>query len=110
MLFHCAGGRWTISRLEVGGTVVGLLESYAFEQGSVTLAQGDILVAYTDGISEAMNNADEEWGEDNIVETVKRCDGLPAKEILQRILAAADAFVAGAKQHDDMTLVILRAG
>ena len=110
MLFHCAGGQWTISRLEVGGTVVGLLESYAFEQGSVTLAQGDILVAYTDGISEAMNNADEEWGEDNIVETVKRCDGLPAKEILQRILAAADAFVAGAKQHDDMTLVILRAG
>jgi len=110
MLFHCAGGQWTVSRLDVGGTVVGLLESYAYEQSFVTLASGDIVVAYTDGISEAMNAADEEWGEDNMMETVTRCDGLPAQEMLQRILAAADAFVAGAKQHDDMTLVILRAG
>ena len=109
MLFHCSGGQWTVRRLDVGGTVVGLLESYAYEQGSVTLAHGDILVAYTDGISEAMNAADEEWGEDNMMETVKQYDSLPAKEILQRILAAADGFVAGAKQHDDMTLVILRA-
>ena len=110
MLFHCAGGQWTVSRLDVGGTVVGLLESYAYEQSFVTLASGDIVVAYTDGISEAMNAADEEWGEDNMMETVTRCDDLPAQEMLQRILAAADAFVAGAKQHDDMTLVILRAG
>jgi len=43
-----------------------------------------------------------------MMETVKQYDSLPAKEILQRILAAADGFVAGAEQHDDMTLVILR--
>jgi sigma-B regulation protein RsbU (phosphoserine phosphatase) len=109
MLFHCSGGQWAVTRLDVGGTVVGLLETYAYEQGSVSLIQGDILVAFTDGISEAMNSADEEWGEARMIDTIQRCDGLRAQEVLQRILSAADAFVAGAKQHDDMTLVVLRA-
>src|SRR5262245_28972208 len=109
MLFHCSGGQWAFTRLDVGGTVVGLLETYAYEQGSVSLNKGDILVAFTDGISEAMNSADEEWGEPRMIDTIQRCDRLRAQEVLQRILAAADAFVAGAKQHDDMTLVILRA-
>ena len=109
MLFHCSSGQWAVTRLDVGGTVVGLLETYAYEQGSVSLIQGDILVAFTDGISEAMDSADEEWGEARMIDTIQRCDGLTAQEVLQRILSAADAFVAGAKQHDDMTLVILRA-
>jgi sigma-B regulation protein RsbU (phosphoserine phosphatase) len=87
---------------------VGLLENYSYEQGCATLADGDLLVAYTDGVSEAMNTADEEWGEQSMIEAVKLCVSLPAREILQRILEAADAFVAGAKQHDDMTLVILK--
>jgi serine phosphatase RsbU (regulator of sigma subunit) len=97
-----------VSRLDVGGTVVGLVESYAYQQGCVSLAAGDVLVAYTDGISEAMNAADEEWGEDRMMESVKRCSGLPAQEVLQRVFTASDTFVASAKQHDDMTLVILR--
>ena len=97
-----------VSRLEVGGTVVGLLESFPYEQGCVALAPNDILVAYTDGISEAMNSADEEWGEERMMETIKKCDGQSADQVLQRIFTAADAFVSGAKQHDDMTLVVLR--
>jgi sigma-B regulation protein RsbU (phosphoserine phosphatase) len=108
MLFHHALGQWTVRRLEIGGTVIGLIESYAYQQGSISLAPGDLLVAYTDGISEAMNCADEEWGEDRMMGTIETCDGLPAQEILQKIFTAADAFVAGAKQHDDMTLVVLR--
>jgi sigma-B regulation protein RsbU (phosphoserine phosphatase) len=108
MQFHCTDGKWSVARLDVGGTVVGLLESYPYQQGSVTLAAGDILVAYTDGISEAMNAADEEWGEERMMKTIENCNGLPAPEIMQRIFADADAFVAGAKQHDDMTLVVLR--
>lgn len=108
MLFHQANGKWTVTQLDVGGVVVGLLESYPYRQGSVSLVAGDILVAYTDGISEAMNSADEEWGEDRLTEVIQRCDGSPAQKILQRVFAAADAFVAGAEQRDDMTLVILR--
>jgi len=109
MLFHCADGRWTVTRLDVGGVVVGLLESYPYQQGRVAMSAGDVLVAFTDGISEAMNKADEEWGEERMIKVIEACQGLAAAAILQRILSAADAFAAGAEQHDDMTLVILRA-
>lgn len=108
MLFRHVNGEWQVSRLEIGGTVVGLIETYPYQQGSVRLAAGDLLVAYTDGISEAMNSADEEWGEDRMMDAIEKCNGIPAEEILQRIFQAADAFVAGAKQHDDMTLVVLK--
>jgi sigma-B regulation protein RsbU (phosphoserine phosphatase) len=55
-----------------------------------------------------MNVRDEEWGEDRLIEFAKTCHGLPAFEVMTRILAAAEAFAAGASQHDDMTLVVLR--
>jgi len=110
MLFHCSNGKWSVTRLDIGGTVVGLIKSFPYQQGSVPLTPGDILVAYTDGISEAMNPLDEEWGEDRMMKTIESCNGLPAREILDCVFIAADAFVAGAKQHDDMTLVVLQAG
>jgi sigma-B regulation protein RsbU (phosphoserine phosphatase) len=108
MLFHAGDGLSEATRLDVGGTVVGLVESFPYQQGCVTLAPGDLLVAFTDGISEAMNHDDEEWGEARLIETVQHCRGLDAMQILELIFAAADTFVAGAEQHDDMTLVVLR--
>jgi len=108
MIFHCSDQNAKVIRLEVGGTVVGLLESFAYEQGSVSLQTGDTLVAFTDGISEAMNSADEEWGEDRMMAAIKQCDGMNADQLMQQIFLEADKFVAGAKQHDDMTVVILR--
>jgi sigma-B regulation protein RsbU (phosphoserine phosphatase) len=109
MLFHGSDGGWQVTRLETGGTVVGLLETSHYQQGSLTIAPGDVFVAFTDGISEAMNNADEEWGEEQLAETIRACNGLAAAEIISRVMQAADVFVAGAKQHDDMTVVVLRA-
>lgn len=109
MLFHRSAGAWQVSRLETGGTVVGLLESFPYEQGTLKIEPGDVFIAFTDGISEAMNNADEEWGEKALIEIVKTCSGLSPSETISRIMQAADTFVAGAKQHDDMTLVALRA-
>ena len=109
MLFHCTAGQWEVSRLDTGGTVVGLLESFPYQQASLTIQPGDIFVAFTDGISEAMNNAEEEWGEERLMETIKTCTHLTPSEAIARIMQAADIFVAGAKQHDDMTLVVLRA-
>ncbi|HTD21207.1 MAG TPA: SpoIIE family protein phosphatase [Terriglobales bacterium] len=110
LLLRSWNEKWEISRLDVGGTVVGLLESFPYQQGQVTLAPDDVLVAFTDGISEAMNSNEEEWGEKNLIATIE-CNSnskLPAAELLKCILQAADAFVAGAQQHDDMTLVVLR--
>ncbi len=63
---------------------------------------------FTDGVSESMNARDEEWGEERLIEFAKTCHGLPAFEVMTRIFAAAEAFAAGAPQHDDMTLVAMR--
>src|SRR5579872_3126088 len=109
MLFHCSNGEWRISRLEAGGTVVGLLASFPYEQANLKIEPGDVFIAFTDGISEAMNNADEEWGEEKLIEAVKSCTNLTPSEMISRIMQTADHFVAGAKQHDDMTLVALRS-
>jgi len=108
MVFSQSGGQWQLRRLDVGGVVVGLLERFPFQQGSVNLKGGDILVAYTDGVSEAMNHAHEEWGENRLIEAIQGCDGRSSAEMITRIMKGADAFASGAPQHDDMTLVVMR--
>ena len=108
MLLTPAAEGWQLRRLEAGGTVVGMLPSFPYTQAQVQLAPGDILAAYTDGISEAMDASDEEWGEDKLLETLKNCHGQPSAEMVRRIIAAADAFTAEAPQFDDMTVVVAR--
>jgi sigma-B regulation protein RsbU (phosphoserine phosphatase) len=109
MLFRKQDGATRIIRLEEGGAVVGLLRDFPYTHAEVNMEPGDLLVAFTDGISEAMNTADEEWGEDRLIETTEKCDGMTAADMISRIVEAADRFAAGAKQHDDMTLLIVRA-
>ena len=89
--------------------MIGLIEDCVYQQGSVTLANGDVLVAYTDGVSEAMNAADEEWGEERFMEAVGPNRTMPARTLIDRLMTSADTFVAGAPQHDDMTLLVVRA-
>ena len=98
---------YQLFRLETGGPVIGLLQQ-CYQQESFRLEAGDLVVLFTDGVSESMNTNDEEWGEDRLIEFAKTCHGLPAFEAMTRILAAAEAFAAGASQHDDMTLVVFR--
>lgn len=107
MLFRAGGNGAGVQRLDVGGTVIGLLESFPFRQATVTLDRGDMLVAYTDGVSEAMNPADEEWGEARMMEVLEHCRGLAAARTIEYVMAGADAFASGAPQHDDMTLVVM---
>ena len=109
MLFRRNGGDGEVLRLDAGGPVVGLMEECLYQQACVTLAAGDVLVGYTDGVSEAMNAADEEWGEERLMAAVWPNHAEAARTLIDRLLTAADAFVAGAPQHDDMTLLVVRA-
>ncbi len=109
MLFHGAGENTTVTRLEPGGTVIGLLESSRYEQGSVRLGPGDVLIAFTDGISEAMDPNDEEWGEDRLIDAIRGCSISSAQQLLECVFDAATRFAGTAPQHDDMTLVVVRA-
>lgn len=97
-----------VIRLDVGGPVVGLLPSVQYEQGTLLLEHGDILVALTDGISEAMSPLEEEWGLENLICCVRGFNGVGCNDLIEKVIASADTFTAGAKQHDDMTLVIAR--
>ncbi len=100
-----------VVRLEAGGTVVGLMRAAgSWEQGQVRLQPRDFLVAFTDGISEAMNHADDEWGEERLIEAARAMPGASAKAILDHIVRSADKFVAGAPQFDDMTLIVACVG
>jgi len=95
-------------RLESGGPPVGLFRFSRYTQAEIDLNPGDFLLLFTDGISEAENPAQEEWGEDALIVAARACQSLTPAETIDRILACADAFAAGAPQHDDMTLVVAR--
>ena len=90
-------------RLDTGGPVIGLMEECVYQQASVTLAAGDVLVAYTDGISEAMNAADEEWGEERLMAAVRPHRRVPARMLIDRLMAVGRRVRrrrAAARRHD----------
>jgi phosphoserine phosphatase RsbU/P len=107
LILRKSGSTNQVFRMETGGPVIGLLP-YCYQQDSVSLVPGDMVVLFTDGISESMNGREEEWGETRLIECAKTCHGLSSSEVMTRIFAAAEAFAAGSPQHDDMTLVVLR--
>lgn len=89
--------------------MVGLLPQADYEEQSFVLNSGDLLLTYTDGISEAMTVDDQEWGEEQMLAAARRCQqSASAPEVLNEIFRAADEFTAGAPQHDDMTLLIMK--
>jgi sigma-B regulation protein RsbU (phosphoserine phosphatase) len=100
--------RFEVHSLEGGGPVVGLVQGAAYEQCELQMQPGDLLLTYTDGISEAMNPLEEEWGEDNMAAEAMAHAQEPAQAILEALVAAADRFAAGAPQHDDMTLMLMK--
>ena len=104
------GDELEIIKLDKGGAVVGMLPPMLvnYEQGEIKLQKGDLIFSSTDGITEAMNPNDEEWGEENMLAELKKVYGKPAKKIAEHILQKADEFASGAKQHDDMTLIVIR--
>lgn len=101
-------GAPALTRLDAGGPVVGLLRNLPYEEQTIALAAGDVLIAYTDGISEAMRIDDEEWGEERMIAAARAARDRSAQQILGDMFRAVDEFTGGAPQHDDMTLVVFK--
>jgi sigma-B regulation protein RsbU (phosphoserine phosphatase) len=91
-----------------GGPVIGLFRPAQYKMGEVAIQHGDIFLGYTDGVSEAMNAADDEWGEENLVAEARGCNSMDPDTMIERIIAGADRFANGAPQHDDMTLIVAK--
>jgi phosphoserine phosphatase RsbU/P len=97
-----------VQRLEIGGPVVGIFSEVQYEQGRLQLQPYDVLIAFTDGISEAMTIDYEEWGEEQLVAAARAVTNRSAQEIVTAVIASADRFTAGAAQNDDLSLVVLK--
>lgn len=108
LLFRTYGNRDAVLRLDTGGPVIGLMPECSYVQHRVMLNEGDVLVLFTDGISEAMNAAGDEWGEEGLTQVIGANRALPAPELIECIMHRADEFVSGAAQYDDMTLITAR--
>jgi serine phosphatase RsbU (regulator of sigma subunit) len=101
-----------VRRLEVGGPVVGLLSGLTYSQGTADLQQGDRIVVFSDGVSEAMSVTGEEFGDDrllSVIETARAAnDDIDAPRLIDELIAGVRAFTAGAAQNDDITAMIVR--
>ncbi len=100
-------GQAHLLRLETGGPPVGLLPQAEYQSSRLDLRCGDLAVFFTDGISEAMNAADEEWGEEKFIQVLQQAPRAGSQSTVEGVFRAADEFVAGAPQHDDMTIVVM---
>jgi len=89
-------------------TVMGLFEAWHCEIAEVQLAPGDMLVLYTDGVTEAENADEEEFGASRLQDTLASHSHLPVESLLQTVVAAVQQFASGSDQQDDITLVIAR--
>ncbi|AFL88287.1 serine phosphatase RsbU, regulator of sigma subunit [Terriglobus roseus DSM 18391] len=96
-----------VIRLDKGGTVVGLMDGMHYEQETVTLDTGDLLIAYSDGVTEPENDFGE-FGEDRLLEVVREHRDQPLEVISHEVMAALDAWIGGGEQPDDITLVLAR--
>ncbi len=97
-----------ISLLTTGGPVIGLLDDCSYEHGAVEMGSGDVLVAYTDGVSEAQNPQGEEFGEERLMQLIIAYAHLTADELREQIVESVRVWQCGAPQHDDMTMVIVK--
>jgi len=94
--------------LRQDGIAMGVIPEMVINEEGVTLKPGDLVVMYTDGVTEAFNDELEEFGEERLKEVARTCCFLPAGEVIQRILSAIHAFTGTTPQSDDITLVVLR--
>ena len=96
--------------LDCGGTVVGLFEHVAFSQKTLKIAPGSVLVAYSDGLTEAENVYGEEFGMQRLKEVILPQRKLAPQILLDNLLTAADQWTGTPDQADDITIVVARMG
>ena len=100
-------GKGGTKRLDKGGMIVGVFDEIDFEEQTLTLQPGDVLVVFSDGVSEALNPQGEQFEDARILETLTETTAGNAQERLQALFASVRAFTAGAPQSDDVTVLVV---
>ncbi|MDQ2711000.1 MAG: ADOP family duplicated permease [Acidobacteriota bacterium] len=97
-----------VEELAAGGMVIGLFAQARYEEAKVDLRSGDVLIAFTDGVTEALNLGEEEFGEQRLKELLRRVAHLPVEQISQEITEELRIWIGAAPQHDDLTFIVLK--
>jgi sigma-B regulation protein RsbU (phosphoserine phosphatase) len=97
-----------IKELSTGGTVVGMFPEMEYEEATVELRPGDVLLAFTDGVPEAHNPENEEFGEERLQQLLRRSADLPASGISARLSEELRNWIRDAEQYDDLTFVVMK--
>jgi len=98
-----------VERLNVGGTVVGLFSPMTYEQAEVQIQPGDLLVAFTDGITEPENIYGEEFGEERLLQVVRRARSVSAQTLTEEIYRSVSDWTGSPELQDDMTMLVAKA-
>ncbi len=97
-----------VYRLKEGGIILGCLPNFPYSEGEIEIKNGDLLFTFTDGITEAMNSKNEEYGEEQLIEELLVIKNNSCQEIAQKILMSVKAHINDEPQYDDITLLIIK--
>lgn len=98
-----------IKILKTNGIAIGALEEALFEEKEIKLETGDIIILYTDGVTESLNDKEEQFGEKRLLELLKENNDLSANKMISKILEEVKKFSGKRTQYDDITLMVLKA-
>jgi sigma-B regulation protein RsbU (phosphoserine phosphatase) len=98
----------TVELLATTGMPMGMFAKAAYEEGRTNLAAGDLLMLYSDGVTEASDIHEEDFGMERVIEVLKSHRELPSAELADHMIKTIDAFVGSAPQHDDITLMVMK--
>jgi serine phosphatase RsbU (regulator of sigma subunit)/catechol 2,3-dioxygenase-like lactoylglutathione lyase family enzyme len=99
----------SVEKLDSTATVLGLFKEWDCSVGECRIYPGDTLALYTDGITESFNDSEEDFGENRLIQALRRHRGLSSQQLVDSILAEVQQFSA-AEQHDDITLIVAKCG
>ena len=97
-----------VTLLTKGGPIIGAFNDCVYEQETIQMESGDVLVAYTDGVTEARNADDQEFGEASLQQIINSFAHMPARELSERIVESVREWCGDVPPHDDLTLVVMK--
>jgi putative ABC transport system permease protein len=105
-LVRRANGTVEIVELCAGGTVLGLFPEVEYQEAEIDLRAGDLLVVFTDGVTDALNTNGEEFGDERLKDLLRRAVGAGAEDVSSKLADTMHEWIGGAEQHDDLTFVV----
>ena len=105
----CKGSGGDVTLLAAQGIALGVMDEITLQEVELNLAKNDVVVFYTDGITEAINGKEEQFGQERLITLVAQNSSLPAQELIDKIKSAVIDFTQGQPQFDDLTLIVLKS-